>query len=387
MTKVFSAPLVISADGTPPTRGWIETTSDGTILDSGKGNPPGPSEYFEGILIPGFINSHCHLELSHLKGIIPKHTGMTGFLEHIVQLRSDYSEQIQFSSASLAEENMIRQGIVAVGDISNNTLTLNIKNQNNIYYHTFVELIGLQNINANKIFNDGITIAGQFKASGLNATLVPHAPYSVSDKLLELISSQNELISIHMLESADEIEFCKTGKGKMAGFFSSLGIDFNDLEISDESPLNSILKKLAPFQNLILVHNTEINEDEIQSAKKSGPVYFCLCPNANQYINNKLPDFDLFKQDMNNVIIGTDSLASNDELSILSELKTIRSHSTSITLQQLIHWSTINGARALGIENVYGSLKQGKKPGINLLYNEGYESTDINPDMKVKRLT
>ena len=119
---------------------------------------------------------------------------------------------------------------------------------------------------------------------------------------------------------------------------------------------------------LLLVHNTFTEDSDIQRAGNyNGDVFWVFCPNANLYIENKLPDIPLFVKENQNIALGTDSLASNHQLSILEEMKTITKHFPEVSLSELIKWGTLNGAMALNMDNEIGSIEVGKKPGLNLI--------------------
>ena len=153
-----------------------------------------------GILSPGFVNAHCHLELSHMKGRIPEHTGLPEFILKIVSDRHHPEEEI-LEAIAKAEAYMLEAGIVAVGDISNNQLTAAQKAKRNLAYYTFVEISGWKPeiaaprfSNAQKVMEDfrGITTADSPKSphhmlNPLQTSFSPHAPYSVSQELWEMM--------------------------------------------------------------------------------------------------------------------------------------------------------------------------------------------------------
>ena len=113
-------------------------------------------------------------------------------------------------------------------------------------------------------------------------------------------------------------------------------------------------------------------------------ISWCFCPNANIYIENKVPTFEHFLQSNCAVTLGTDSLASNQQLCILSEMKVVKKHFENIELQLLLKWSCLNGAKFLGIDDTYGSITVGKKPGLNLLQN--LTNNHITKHTTVKKL-
>ena len=112
---------------------------------------PSVIQKFHGILIPGFINSHCHLELSHLKGKINKHNKLTGFIKELIAVRSQSQSEEILDAIKSAEKSMLTEGIVAVGDISNTSITFPIKNESDLFYHTFIEVFDLSELNTEKM--------------------------------------------------------------------------------------------------------------------------------------------------------------------------------------------------------------------------------------------
>ncbi|QQR94699.1 MAG: amidohydrolase family protein [Bacteroidota bacterium] len=135
------------------------------------------------------------------------------------------------------------------------------------------------------------------------------------------------------------------------------------------------------------VHNTFSSDDDIQFAIKNvKKAWWCFCPNANLYIENTLPEIERITKATENILIGTDSLASNDQLSILSELKIITNKFPQITLHQLLTWSTINGAKALKMDNELGTLEKGKKPGLVLIENVDLQNQKITESSKSKKV-
>lgn len=325
-----------------------------------------------GILSPGFINAHVHLELSAMKGLIQPGGGMTRFLISVMQQRSLDPEMIRRSIED-AEGEMLRNGIVAAGDICNTADTLFQKQKAKLHYHHFIELTGFIPSLAGDRYAKGQLLLQQFLSSVPGkATMVPHAPYSVSPGLFQRIAAEkdNQLISIHHQESADEEEFLLRGSGPMRSLFEHLRIDLSFFHPSGSPILPLTLSYFNPQHQLIMVHNVRLNEQDINYIKGHRHVlpelFFCLCPNANLYIGNGLPDLDLLMRSGLPIVLGTDSLASNMQLSILGEMKVLQEYFPHIPARQLFEWATYQGARALQLDTVYGSLEKGKSPGLVL---------------------
>ncbi len=386
--KFLTANYIFSAHTGFIPNGILALDNSGTVqdlIDPRKTESLPDAEKFAGIICPGFINAHCHLELSYLRGEISRHTGFVGFAKELMSKRNGFSAEQIAQSIVEAEEEMIRNGIVGVGDISNGADTFSQKEKNRIRYHTFIELIGLNPIVAEKVVEKGIALR---KICPPTSSLAPHAPYTVSPELLEIIGNsshgENLPITIHNQESLGESEFFIKGKGLVRELYEFLGIDISFFKPTGLNSLRSKLKQLPHDRNLILVHNTFTSAEDIRWAEfYSKQLYWCFCPNANLYIENSLPDFKLFTDANVRVVVGTDSLASNEKLSILDELKVIAKKCPEIPFEKLLTWSTKNGAEALKFTS-HGTFEKNKKPGVILL--SGISTEKLLPETTVKRI-
>lgn len=330
----------------------------------------------DGILSPGFVNAHCHLELSHMKGLIPTGTGMIDFLLTVMGRRFFPEEEVLRAVAD-AENTMLENGIVAVGDICNTADTITQKRLGRLFYHNFVEAIGFVDATAGDRLNMAKGVWEKFRSveqPGVHHTsIVPHAPYSVSATLFGLIAGMegNDLLSLHNQESEAEDAFFRKGTGDFHRLYEALKLDISFYKAPGKSSLQACLPYFNRRQSLTLVHNGTIKDEDMQFIQQHADhlpdLYFCLCPNANLYIGNRLADVDLLRRYSATMVIGTDSLASNHQLSILAELKILQTYYPMVPLPELLQWATLNGAKALGIQDAFGSFEQGKKPGILLL--------------------
>jgi aminodeoxyfutalosine deaminase len=336
-------------------------------------------EIVNGIICPGFVNAHCHLELSHLKNKIPTHTGLVNFILQILQLRGPSNHKEEAMQAAATE--MYNSGIVAVGDICNTTDTIAIKKESNIYWHNFVEVSGFVDAMAQKKMEDIIAIATSFETelnSKRQTSIVPHAAYSVSKTLFEYINQKanNKTLSIHNQETKTENDFFINRTGDFLKLYDNLGIDITAFEATQKTSLQTWLPYITATERIIAVHNTFTSQADVDFAKQyvnPHKMFYCLCVNANLYIENELPNVQMFVENNCNIVLGTDSYASNNQLSIFAEIKTIQKHFPAIPLETILQWATFNGAKALGVEDKFGSLHVGKKPGIVLLAEDSCE--------------
>lgn len=331
-------------------------------------------EKFSGILSPGFINCHCHLELSHLKGLIQEKQGLVHFVLSVVSSRQ-LPEELKLEAILKAESEMLKTGIVAVGDICNTSDTRFLKSASELDYYNFIEVLGWSPGLALSRFENGKKTAGQFIETGIDEkyiSLNPHAPYSVSNELWDLIEPgfRGKTITIHNQESNSENEFFMSGKGDLTRMYALMKMNSSHFKAPGTRSLAYYLPKLKTASRILLVHNTYTNEiDLIKALDYNNNLFFCFCPNANIYIEDQLPDIPLFLKHKTSIVLGTDSLASNHHLSILEEMKTIKKAFEQISTSELLLWATSNGAAALSLEENLGAFGKGKKPGVVLIEN------------------
>ena len=326
-------------------------------------------EHYDGIIAPGFVNAHCHLELSHLFSHIDPKTGLIEFLKQVIAKRNNFNKKEQEVAAIEADFKMWESGIVAVGDISNIDTTFKTKANSKIYYHTFIELIGLNPLHSETIFEKGLSLLKELENYNLIGSLAAHAPFSSSKLLINKIANYNSLnnlaFSIHNQESEEETKFFAGRPSGINDLFAYLNIDINWFIPPKTSSLLSYLDEI-PNKKSLLVHNTFCKEEDIIASKHKF-INWCFCPGANLFIENTLPNCDLFLNHNQNWCIGTDSLASNQKLDMCFEASILLSKLPSISIESILKALTYNGAKALGIEDKFGKLIIGKNTGLNLI--------------------
>jgi cytosine/adenosine deaminase-related metal-dependent hydrolase len=385
--RKITADLILPISLKPIRNGVIIVDDNGKILklDDRRNYDDLELEVYNGVIVPGFINAHCHLELSHMKGKIDTGKGLIPFITDVVTERAASESEIS-TAITKAEVEMIKNGIVAVGDISNVTDTFIQKAKGNLRYYTFVEFFDfMQDANAQAEFEKFNAVFNALEvAEGSKKSLVPHAPYSVSKSLFKMLNDENDeklTVSIHNQELKAENDLFETKFGGFLEFYDRFGISLNNFEPTGKSSIHYALENMNPNHKTLFVHNTKSTIEDIQAAQRWGgeKVYWVTCPNANLYIENSLPDYRHFIDTNVNVAIGTDGLTSNWQLCILDEIKSIAKFQSYIPLEMLLRWATLNGAEALGFEDTLGSIEVGKTPGLNLL--------DLGKDFKLTEKT
>ncbi len=364
----LTADFILNYEGNlvPDHELWVE--DDGTIT-SIVPEKTSSAEYFPGILCPGFINAHVHLELSGFRNRIQKGKGLHGFIDQLVREREKNISNTAYLIEN-ADNLMWQNGIQGAGDICNTDLTIGIKQKSKLRYHSFIELFEFQPERIKDSFTKGKELLNDLTEASYSASLVPHAPYSVHPELFHLIAtnsdSKSALWCIHNQESASENKLFQDGTGALHQLFEKMKISTSWLNQTGKSSLFTTVDFLPKKNNIMLVHNTYTSDADIELLKSKdhfNRTWFCLCTNANLFIENRLPAIDMFRRNKCRIIIGTDSLASNDELSILEELKTIQNHFPSISTEELLTWATSSGADYF-CWNDLGRFVPGSNPGI-----------------------
>lgn len=349
------------------------------ILDfyPGSGEELNECIYYPGLLTPGFVNAHCHLELSHLRGKFQTGTKLIPFLRSVVSTRDEEQEVIQNSIVE-ADLEMYQEGIVAVGDISNKTDSIEVKRISKIKYYTFIEAFDfLQNSLTDSLFENYFKVYQSY--GDLPKAMVPHAAYSVTPELFKKIAalnnSQNSITSVHNQESIDDDLLFQAKAGGFPEFWESFGFSMDGFVANGADSVNYLINHLSADSPALFVHNTRSEKHHIDRLMKWNPkIYFVTCPNANLFIENTLPNYKYFIELGSTIAIGTDSLSSNWKLSILSEMQTLLKYNAWLNLETVIKWATYNGAKALGMDSHIGYIRKNKIPGINWIrevYEEG----------------
>lgn len=385
--KYYAADVVFPVAGPAIKRGVVAMDDQGIV--KGVFNPgeidENLVEQFKGALIPGFVNAHCHLELSHLLGVVPRSTGLPSFLSAVINERGNHESKLE-AAMEEADKMMYDNGIQAVGDHVNSAVTAKIKENSPIKYHTFVEVMATKKEDVDTRIDNAKEI--EFHFDYKHSSITPHAPYSGSKflfKTLKKAISEDNIISIHNQESDEENKLFRYKKGEFLEFFKKMDMVLEDFRAQARNSLQSFLPYIPSKNKLILVHNTYTSIKDLDFVDRMGrSVYFCFCPKANLYIEDRIPKIDNFLLGGHDIVIGTDSLASNDTLDILEELKVIHKEFPDLDFNETIKWATLNGAKALNLESELGSLEVGKKPGLVLL--EGMDTFKLNPKVKVRRI-
>lgn len=393
--KRFAANYIFPITSAPIKNGYVEVEDDGTIIKIGTLEKEMPStQFYNGIIVPGFINAHCHIELSHLKGKFRKGSGMAGFIDQINELRESAPEHVRKARIKEEMDSLWEQGVSAMADISNCNESFNIKKESPLYTRTFIEVFGTEPEDASNVIEGAEKILFIADEAGIDASITPHSPYTMSPELLTMAAEkglERGFISYHNQESSQEEDMISKGCGELYENYVRRGLS---TPVPTGKPalfhFAQRLEKVhpAPFkEHILLIHNTVTAKDSIEMAKdKFKNVTFVTCPLSNIFIHERLAPLDLFMKEGVRIALGTDSLSSNDILSIVQEIKCIQKHFPSIELGTILEWATINGAQALSKSDTLGSIEEGKRPGIVLIDNVDFSAMKLTENSKSTRL-
>ncbi|SFS60492.1 amidohydrolase family protein [Sphingobacterium wenxiniae] len=387
--RYISASFIVPVEGDYIKNGVVALDESGTVVGVyGAGDERVKNEekeFYEGVLIPGFVNAHCHIELSHMLGKTAKGNGLPTFIREVMRSREE-DEDLIFRKILEADQLMYANGIQAVGDHANTAHSAKIKAKSPILYHTFVEVMGLNKNDIQDRLDKARDVEFYFQSQHSSITL--HAPYSCSKDMFKAFKKavqRDNIVSIHNQESEEENKLYRYKEGEFLKFYEDMGFDVSDFKAHARNSIQSYLPHTPKENRIILVHNTYTTTKDLDFVERQErDVYYCFCPKANLYIEGHLPRILGFVPNEDRVVVGTDSLASNDTLDILEELKVLSKAADHIPFLQLLKWATINGAKALGVDEMIGSISVGKRPGLVLLENMlDFRLTD---EVKLKRI-
>jgi cytosine/adenosine deaminase-related metal-dependent hydrolase len=323
-------------------------------------------------LVPGFVNAHCHIELSHLHKKFRKGTGMAGFIDQINELRDWAGRETKVQLTRQWMDKMWDDGVSAMADISNDDSSFEVKKEHPIYTRTFLEVFGSEPHMCEGVMNEVAQLQAIADETGIDAAPTPHSCYTMSPQLLSASAAkglESGYLSYHSQESQEEEDLLISGSGAMYENRKRSGM--STPPVTGESSLRYFLDRLAdvkqaPYdEHILLVHNVCLQQSDIDALKKvmNNP-FFAICPLSNIFIHNALPPIDLMRANGLDIALGTDSLSSNDDLDMMKELACLHTNFPQVPMQELLTWASLNGARFLGKENIYGSLTPGKRPGV-----------------------
>lgn len=328
------------------------------------------------VLMPGLINAHIHLELSWLRGRVPPAPSFTGWVRQMMAARGGIeraSDPVVLEAMQAAIRDLQASGTVAVGDISNSLASPAAMRAAGLDGVVFHELLGFKE-------RDGALVertreARAAAAGGPAVSLAPHAPYSTSPELFAAIravvnASPCPIMSVHLGESPEESELLATGTGPWRGMLESIGVWRDDWAVPACGPVEYLDRLGVLDARTVVVHGVQFADAALARLAAIGAT-LVTCPRSNRWVGAGDPPIERFYRSGVAVAVGTDSLASVEDLNLFSELKAMRTIAPGVPASRLLESATLIGARALGLERELGSLTPGKRAKILAISTPG----------------
>jgi cytosine/adenosine deaminase-related metal-dependent hydrolase len=381
------AAWIFPVEGPPLTDGVLIVT-DGKIvaLESYRGQTI-DRDHGDAVLLPGLVNAHVHLDLGGLQGKLPPPRQFTDWLQQVIAYRrSAAAEEIDAAIASGIQESL-RQGTTLVGDIAAGGRSAGWLRASPLRSVVYYELIGLSQTRGESTWSAALGWLGQQAATdSFHLGLSPHAPYTVGRWLFEQVVTyachHGLPLAMHLGETTDEWPLLEQHTGPLRAFLQSLGV----WDAASLLPgMQAILSALALHQPSLLAHGNYFTSETFPLIGSS-VVY---CPRTHAYFGHPAHPFRELLQAGVNVALGTDSLASNPDLSLWEEMRFLARQYPELSGENFLRMGTLNGARALGFDQITGSLVPGKAADFLVVGSDKNAGADLGrllrgeaPDMR-----
>ena len=364
---IYRARWVLPIDRPPIEGGWIEAQGE-RITRIGAGPAPGAAEDLGDVaVLPGLVNAHTHLELAWMAGRVPSAASMDEWIRTLLAVRRGGPEggDAEIRQAMVrAAADMFATGTVLAGDISNMLQSPPVLIEAGIGGIVFHELLGFAEADPARAVRDAWERIS-LMPGGLRYSVVAHAPYSVSPSLFKEIVRRtgSGILSVHLGESAEEIEFLRSGTGPIRAMLETLNIWNGTWRVPACDPVQYISELGYLLEGVLLVHGVHLTDQALERARRAGAV-LVTCPRSNLWVGAGSPRLSHFFASGMPVALGTDSLASVPTLSLFDELAELRRLAPELAAPTLLDSATRRGAAALGFGRDFGTLAPGKRAAL-----------------------
>jgi cytosine/adenosine deaminase-related metal-dependent hydrolase len=373
MSRVHRAAWVLPIDAPPIRDGWIEV-DNGRIVAVGAGDrePRGASREPRIAILPAVVNAHTHLELSWMRGRVPPGEAMPAWAARLISERQqgDSIHQRSTAGADLRRDAIVAaiaearaSGTGLVGDVTNTLEACGSLAHSRLSATVFFELLGFRAADPAGLVEAAKGRLGDLPSSNrLQWAIAPHAPYSVSPDLFRAIAAAaaGRPLSVHLGESPEEIRFLRDGRGPWRDLLERIGA-WSSEWVAPECGSVDYMQRLGLLTDrLIAVHGVQFTDDDLRQLASCGATVV-TCPRSNQWTGAGVPPIGRFYRSGVRVALGTDSLASVENLNLFSEMVAVRTLCPDIPASHILKSSTLDGAVALGFGRELGSISTGKR--------------------------
>lgn len=375
---VFSASHLLPI-ASPLVRGGGVAVDGGRIVAVGRrkdvlkaaGASPEVRELGDAVLMPGLINAHTHLELSWMAEDRPPAPTYVDWVRNLVARRAAGAPQTARAAAEQALAASVAAGTVALADVANDAWAPGVLARSGLPGVAFLEVYGFRTADAEPILAAAAERLDAVESdpdvaearARLHVELTPHAPHTCSHPLLRALAGRaaaaHARLSIHVAESPAECELLATGRGPMAELLRERGAWDDSFKAPGQSPVEYLDRLGMLHARTLAVHCVHLDHQDVSKLQARG-VTVVTCPRSNQMLGvGKAPVQRLLTSGVP-VALGTDSLASNTDLSVFVELAALRDEHPELPPAAALRIATLNGATALGLAKDLGSLEPGK---------------------------
>ena len=369
--KVFRSAWVLPITAPPIRDGWV-SVDKGLITGLGGDPPAGARDLGATVVLPALVNAHTHLELSYLRDAVPPADRFVDWIRLLIGSRRkfpDPQDPVILDAARAAIDEARASGTGLVGDVSNTLVTVPLLREAGMRARVFHELLGFDVEDAvERVRRARWAVGQQPEESAVQVSLAPHAPYSVSPALFAAIREDldghpNDVSTVHLSESADEVEFIAAGTGAWRDVLLELGSWTESWRPPGGSPVQYLANLGFLDARVLAVHAVQCSRDDLHLLRALGATVVS-CPRSNRHVGVGSPPLDLFYECGVRVAFGTDSLASVSDLNLFAELAAARQSAPTVLARELLASGTIHGARALGFGDRLGSIERGKEAAL-----------------------
>lgn len=373
---VHHADRIVPIAGPPIHHGWV-AIDNGRIARCGAGQPPAgptgapPFEDEPFAILPALVNAHTHIEFSFAQGHVPPRDSFDEWVRGVVAFRRrhpDPSAPVILASARDAIGYARASGTGLVGDISNTLLTVGLLTEACMPARVFYELLGLNAPDAEVVVRRARERVNGLTNSSVRVSLAPHAPYSVPPAMFEAIARDlhehpEDVSSVHLAESPEEIEFLRHGGGPIRAALEEFGAWNPAWTAPACSPVDYLNRMGLLTNRVLIVHAVQLTDTELLQVKAAGAT-IVACPRSNSWTGAGAPPMQRFYAAGIRIAVGTDSLASVDDLNVFSELSVIRGLAPDVPASSILESATRHGADALGFGRELGTIEPGKRADL-----------------------
>jgi cytosine/adenosine deaminase-related metal-dependent hydrolase len=356
-----------------PLRGAAVAVADGRITDLMRTPPADAVDLGRVAVLPGLVNAHTHLELSYLDRRVPPGAPFVEWIRTLMAERRrhpDPAEPEILDAARRAIRDAHASGTVLFGDISNTLVTVPLLEQAGVAARVFYELLGFTAADAgDRVLQARLRLAALgIESPDVRVSLAPHAPYSVAPALFgalraDLDAARHAVSSVHLGESAEEVEFLRHGGGAFRELLESLGVWNESWRPPGVSPVDYLADLGFLDARVLVVHGVQFDGDDLTRLAGMG-VTLVSCPRSNLHVGVGSPPLEAFYAMDVDVALGTDSLASVADLNMFAELAEARRVAPRVPARRLLESATLVGARALGYEHDFGAIERGRRAAL-----------------------